>query len=171
MGTRRRHRHVQAQVQEWELELLRKVASAFDTPDRQELEAELSRKLLELKAKDLSHVRNWPAYLAKFLYNKASNWVRDMRALKKRTADDPDALPAALELNPEISLDQAAELRLAFAEAWRSLDPKLRRVWAILVEERGNQVRVATRLGVHRNTVRLWMGKIRQILLRQDFGM
>lgn len=156
-------------VETWELEMVQKVARAFRIFDRDELVAELSRKLVELKQRPPSDVQNWKAYLAKFLYNKASNWVRDTRNRERRVAraeTDEDWIGT---LPTGASLHSQEDLRIAFARLWRELDPELRRFWELLAQERGNQANVSRRLGIHRNTARLWIRKIPEILERHGF--
>ena len=152
-----------AQIERWELELVGKVASAFRTSEPEELEAELSKKLLELKPRLPGGIHNWRAYLAKFLYNKAANLVRDWRAREKRNRGEPD------ELGAVPSSSGQSDLALAFRPLWDELDPELRPFWTVLVEEGGNQVAVARRLGLHRNTVRLRIQKIRRLLEKHGF--
>jgi hypothetical protein len=52
--------------------LLRAVAGRFRTTERDELEAELARRLLALKRSQPLGIRSWERYIAKFLFNKAS---------------------------------------------------------------------------------------------------
>ena len=160
----------QREVQEWELEMIKKVAQAFRTDDRADLEAELARKLLMLKENRPSHIRNWKAYLAKFLYNKAANWVRDRRARERKRIQPswPGETGDELDVLGDRALFTASErdLSIAFREAWDELDDDLRRFWQVLAEEKGNQARTARRIGKHRNTVRLWIRKIKETLDR-----
>jgi DNA-directed RNA polymerase specialized sigma24 family protein len=159
----------------WEYELIAKVARRFRTSDRNDLEAELARKLLVLKNEKLSNIRNWRAYLAKFLYNKAANWVRDERARQRRKVDieaaeestTSDFLLDTIRRSPEPDND----LRIAFAPLWNGLDPELKRLWQVLVDEDGNQTRVARRLHKHRNTVRLWIQKIKRTIAKHDLQL
>jgi DNA-directed RNA polymerase specialized sigma24 family protein len=158
-------------VESSELEMVRKVTRAFRTEEPDELEAELARKLVELKRRSPSGIRDWKAYMAKFLYNKASNWVRDRRARQKREAMMELAeyeQHAAAGTSRTPSLDKH-DLQIAFAVAWADLDPSLRLLWAILLEEEGNQQAAARRLGKHRNTIRLWISKLRRTLTRHGF--
>src|SRR5437016_2358107 len=73
-------RRSRRQVHAWELILIDQVARRFSTTERDDLQAELARKLLMLKSLGHAHARDWNAYVTKFLYNKAANWVRDLRA-------------------------------------------------------------------------------------------
>jgi hypothetical protein len=75
-----------APIEPWEFDLIRKVARAFRTTEREDLEAELARKTLQLKRKEPTEIRDWKAYLAKFLFNKASNWIRDSRVKENKIA-------------------------------------------------------------------------------------
>lgn len=100
--------------------------------------------------------------------------MRDQRAKEAKSvsleksglkkADEEFALEDALPF-PELQHDE----RIAFSLLWESLDPDLQRVWAVLVEARGNQVEVARRLGIHRNTVRVRIRAIQLILKRHQF--
>jgi DNA-directed RNA polymerase specialized sigma24 family protein len=161
-------------IEPWELALVKKVAQRFRTQERDELESELARRLLDLKMHLPSGVRDWKAYLAKLLYNKAANWVRDQRAHEARSASlqeprkenfcETFTLEDVLK-SPELPHDA----RLAFARVWQELGPDLRHVWELLLQERGNQVEVARRLSKHRNTVRLWIREIHRALKRHGF--
>src|SRR5206468_2936296 len=113
-------------------------------------------------------------YLAKFLYNKAANWVRDWRAREKKSAflaeagEDrgAEALASGAAFR---SREENVDLAIVFTKLWNELDPHLRLLWNMLAEEQGNQTQVARRLGKHRNTVRLWVRRIKQILERHGF--
>lgn len=161
-----------AEIAPWELALIRTVAQRFRTMEREELEAELARRLLVLKLYPPRGIRDWRRYAAKFLYNKASNWIRDSRARERRavavdkTAGESETF-ALTDLLP--APEPRHDLRIAFAHIWKELDPELRAFWQLLLEENGNQLRVARKLGKHRNTVRLWIKKIRKILVSHGF--
>jgi len=160
-------------IESWELELISKVSRAFRTNDREELEAELGRKLLELKNRRPSDIRRWESYLAKMLYNKASNWVRDTRYRESRaigltesepTIDDSEErFTSSLAIVPRL---ENVDLAIILADMMEELEPSLKLLWETLVEEKGNQAQVARRLGIHRNTVRLWIRKIQELLER-----
>ena len=161
-------------VQSWELQLISKVALAFRTDDRDELIGELARKLAALKAHRPPGIRIWKAYLAKFLYNKASNWVRDDRARRKREA----TFESAQELTrcpSDVHLPAGdanhSDLTLALVAVWGHLDPELRRFWRILLEENGNRIAAGRRLRKHRNTVSLWIKRIQTVLRRHGFDL
>lgn len=160
---------------EWELDLIRKKASTIRTREREELEAELARRLIVLKGLSQSHIRHWETYVKGFLHNKTANWVRDWRArdARKVTIVELDEEESegylATGLSPS-SVEENLDLRIAFAAMWQELGPELRAVWETLDEERGNQTAVARRLGKHRNTIRLWIRKIHEILKRHGFG-
>jgi hypothetical protein len=59
--------------------------------------------------------------------------------------------------------------RLALARVFEELNPELKILWELLLEEKGNQASVARRSRKHRNTVRLWARRIEQILKRHGF--
>jgi DNA-directed RNA polymerase specialized sigma24 family protein len=161
-------------IARWELELISKIAKRFRTSEGDDLKAELARKLLVLKNTPSSHIRNWHAYVAKFLFNKAANWVRDERARQLRhgpieaTAETGESMH--LFPKSEFGLPgQNEDVSIAFAQLWRALDPELRRFWQVLAEENGNQVQAARRVGKHRNTARHYMQRIRAIARRHGF--
>jgi DNA-directed RNA polymerase specialized sigma24 family protein len=148
-------------VHAWELDLLKKVASAFRTPNRDDLDAELAKKLLELKRRRPTQVRDWRAYLAKFFYNKAHNFVRDERARARR-----EQAPREPQ-NP--SLDWKNDDLLVLDSVWRELSAEEQRLWSMLAECDGNQSRAAQKLGLHRNTIRARLGRIRALLSRRGY--
>jgi len=161
-----------AKIASWELALVRAVAGRFRTAEREELEAELARRLLALKLHPPRGIRDWRRYATKFLHNKASNWIRDSRARERRAValDKAAAEPETFALTDHLPAPEPRhDLRIAFAHIWKELDPELRAFWQLLLEENGNQLRVARKLGKHRNTVRLWIKKIRRILVNHGF--
>ena len=175
-GKHGRETSCSSKVEEWELELAEKVAKAFDIEDPEELTAELCRKIADLKNHPPSNVKDWKKYLAKFLYNKASNWVRDSRLRSRKhlplgPADlSVDADDEALSLESILpSIEESPEDKAAFKEVWDEMDPQLRELWLALAEEGGNQGKAAKRLGKHRNTVILWIRKIKDLLERHGF--
>jgi len=160
-----------AKIASWELALVRAVAGRFRTAEREELEAELARRLLALKLHPPRGIRDWRRYATKFLHNKASNWIRDSRARERRAMalDRPTGESETALIDLLSAPEPRHDLRIAFARIWKELDPELRALWQLLLEENGNQLRAARKLGKHRNTVRLWIKKIRKILVSQGF--
>src|ERR1041385_3481832 len=154
-GLFNRGRHTR--LEPWEFDLIASVAKQFRTHDPPELIAELSRRVLDLKSRPTSHIRCWPAYLAKFLWNKASDQIRDERRYQ--------GMSSATDYTRPIhgSASMTVEDNFAFMELWRSFDPELQRFWLTLAQEDCNQVRTASRLRLHRNTVRHRIERIRQI--------
>lgn len=158
------------QVEAWELEMIAKVASAFRTAQKEDLKAELARRLCQLKARKPAGIRDWKRYLAKFLYNKASNIIRSwrMREIKEQPYDVSDEIDFNNDaLNWLACVGPDRETALDFERIWQNIDPELRRFWQVLLEEGGNQTSVAKRLNKHRNTIRLWIKNIRALLKRQ----
>ena len=154
--------------------MIRKVANRFETTERQDLEAELARSLVLLKTGTPAHIRNWKAYIAKALLNRASNWLRDWRCRQSRNVPllPPGEEESAKGFMAEDALfarEADDDLRLALKLVCDELGPDLLRLWDLLIEENGNQRAVARRLGMHRNTVRLWIGKIRRVLKLHGF--
>jgi DNA-directed RNA polymerase specialized sigma24 family protein len=155
----------------WELTRIKVVARRFRTTERDELEAELARQLLVLKTRSVGQVRDWNAYLMKFLYNKAITWVRRSRSARRRNAAFVksniaiDGLPDRFARAARSQMD----LAIAFAAVWDELDLKARTFCRLLLEDPSSKARLARELGVHRNTVRAWAARIRRILLKHGF--
>ena len=161
-----KHDRGRLQVEPWELGLVKQVAHTYRT-DREELEAELFRRLTEIKVKHQSRAREWKAFLARSLYNAANNFVRDQNLRERRiqsseikdvehgTASMTDFLPA-----PEEPLD----LRIDLARLREEMSPELRDLWDLLAEEEGNISATAKRLGRPRKTVDYWIQKLKTIL-------
>ena len=164
-----------ATIDAWELEQIRLAAWRIRTNHRDELAAELARKLLALKIQQRSDIHNWKFFLTKFLRNKASNWIRDQRAREAKAVsldssreNDDEAVTSLAETLQSHEPDH--DRRIAFRLAWRELDAESRLLWKALLEEHGNQAQVARRLGLHRNTIRYQIKKIQQILRRHGFS-
>jgi RNA polymerase sigma factor (sigma-70 family) len=156
----------------WELQLVRMTAARFRTTEREELEAELALHLLRVKRFHRARAEHWKAYLAAALRNKASNWIRDRQRRERDRAhldvpvsDEESPTRADVVAGPEANED----LRAAFAALWEELEPRLRDVWEILLQEGGNQVQTAKRLNIHRNTLRSWVGRIQEVAARHGF--
>ena len=157
------------EIQTWELEMVIKVSRAFRTDEHDELEAELAGKLVELKYRMPSGIRNWKAYLAKFLYNKASNWVRNSRRRGRLEFSlRRDRGPMLISKAHSVE-EQEHDLRIALAQLRPELHPELRRFWDLLLQKRGNRSKAARQAGIHRNTARLWLLEIQQLLQRHGF--
>jgi DNA-directed RNA polymerase specialized sigma24 family protein len=151
-------------------------AQRIRTTERDDLESELARRLLQLKRYPPSRVRNWDAFVAMVLRHKAANWIRDrqtrevrMVALDESREQDDGAILALEDVltSPEPDKD----LCIDFARLWDGLDPELQTAWTMLGEENGNQSNVARRLGRHRNTIRSWVRKIRQSINAHGLGL
>jgi RNA polymerase sigma factor (sigma-70 family) len=149
------------------------IARHIDTPDREELNAELMLHLLHVKRTHRHRARHWRGFLRTALRNKALNWVRSeqtrrarLQPVQQRDSDpDPQEVLDQLVASPEPDL----AIRPALDEVLAALDPPLREFWQVLLEERGHQGRVANRLRIHRNTVRSWIRTIQDLLKRHGF--
>jgi RNA polymerase sigma factor (sigma-70 family) len=159
-------------LEPWEIALVHTVTAAIRTAERDDLESDLAIHLLRIKARWAGKARNWRAFAATALRNKAKNWIRDRQVAERKFAsldDVQDEQPRreSLERSARESIDQ--DVCIAVRAVWDRLDESLKRCWNVLLEENGNQIRAAQRLGVHRNTVRLWIGRIRNELQRHGF--
>src|SRR5919106_3752853 len=77
----------------WE-DLVKQTAARIRTPERLELEAELRLHLLRIIRSRKRRVRNWKAFLATALRNKAINWARDWQHRERRTTSLDRPVPA-----------------------------------------------------------------------------
>lgn len=159
-------------IQHWELDLARKVASAFRTSERPELEAVLTALLLELKVRRPAGVRRWKSYLAKALYNRASRWMRKSRTHEQRTQrlDEGTRNPEAALNEVLEQTSQKSDLEMSFSDAWKDLNSLDQLTCQVLLEEEGNHTAAALRLRIHRNTVRLRLKRIREVIERHGFS-
>lgn len=159
-------------IEPWEFIEIRRISLQFRCDDRQDLQAELASQLWLLKLHPPSGVRNWKAYLRRFLHNKALNTLRARRirskGLHNQTAefanDEREGVwnePTAPSSDTDLILDVAA--------ARKALPPKLRKVLDVLEKEGFNQISVAKRMGVHRNTLGAWLKAIRSTFARFGF--
>jgi DNA-directed RNA polymerase specialized sigma24 family protein len=145
---------------------VKQVVRSYRT-DEEELEAELLKRLLELKLKHQSRARNWKSFLARSLYNAANNFVRDQRP--RNTRMQPLEVEEEERHGPSLNQMLAApeeqvDLRVDLATLWEELSPESRELWVLLVDERGNVSAVAKRLGRPRKTVDYWISKLRHFL-------
>jgi Bacteriophage replication protein O len=152
-------------VELWELDVISEVASTFRTSDPAELRAELARKVLELKQKDLSHVETWRGYLRWYVGVKAIDFVKAERkeancfdSLDAPLSNDDESgtlLDTLLDGEPEIDSPLLSEVD------WSKLTPEQRDFCRVMIEEDFSHDAVAKRRGWHRNTVGAWIKKIR----------
>jgi DNA-directed RNA polymerase specialized sigma24 family protein len=155
----------------WEHCMIEKAALRIAPGDRDDFTAEMVRRLFELKRQDQKHIRHWKAYLGTLLRNEASDWhSRSTRTIPiVETEDEIDAagvLSAVLAF-PEVDRDRS----MAIAAVWKELRPELRRLCEVLMRSDvdGKHARAARILGIHRNTVRIWSTKIREVFERHGF--
>jgi DNA-directed RNA polymerase specialized sigma24 family protein len=159
------------QVAVWEIEVVQQVVHAYRT-DHEELEAELLRRLVELKIKHQARVRDWRAFLARSLYNAANNFVRNRRLRESRMQslepdDVLDATPALADLLA--APEEPVDLRIDLARLREEISPELRQLWDLLIEEQGNVSAAARKLGRPRKSLDYWIGKLRQLLKDRGF--
>jgi DNA-directed RNA polymerase specialized sigma24 family protein len=169
----RTRRAFYVRIEPWERELAAAASRRIDTRERDELKAELIRHLICLKSHPTPHIRNWRAFISVAMRNKASNWIRDQQAKDTRftSSDQPsgptDEASPLIEVLPFPEPDR--DQRIALARAYDDLDHALKTFWRVLLEEDGNQVKTAQRLGIHRNTVRARIREIQRVLIAHGF--
>jgi DNA-directed RNA polymerase specialized sigma24 family protein len=164
-----KHGQDRLRVEAWEIDVVKQVVHAYRT-DSEELEAELFRRLVDLKIKHQPRARDWKSFLARSLYNAANNFVRDknLRENKIQSLEpdyEQDTAPSLVELlaAPEEPID----LRIDLARLRAAISPQLREVYDLLSEEQGNISGVAKRLGRPRKTVDYWVQKLREFFKNQ----
>ena len=160
----------------WEAELIERVAGSHGTLDREDLAAELAWRLLILKRQPKPEIRNWRAYVFKFLRNKALNWIRRTRPRERMTVslDAPieEGSGSAFSLADLIASPEAdVDRRLAIEQTLDELPAELRMLLKLLVDERWNQIAVGRRLRKHRNTIRAWINRIRQAFIANGLAL
>ena len=175
MGSKRGKSDPEAAELREELKLLKKVARQFRTQDREYLETELLRRLAELKSKPKRHVRQWKNYLWTALWNHAANFVRDRPMIHKTHLDPVESRAAELEQDHASGvilsfLEPSLDRQVSFSEVWEELDPELRLLCELIEEKNGNQVAIARRRRIHRNTVRRWIARIRKVFKRHGYA-
>ena len=156
-----------------ELDLVRRVARQWNTPDRDELESELTVKLAEIYS-EKAVVDDWKRFLLTALNRSASNWIRARRRqLRDVTSLDshhpPNGERDASQAEIGAVFDVPIEDTLELEHLRRALPPHLRRVWDVLIAENFEQTKSAKRLGVHRNTIRNAIRQIRLVLTAHGF--
>jgi DNA-directed RNA polymerase specialized sigma24 family protein len=155
-------------VEAWEMELARRIAGSFRLGD-EDLKAELFKRLAEIKAKKLSAVHNWRAFLAQSLYNATKNFFRHENALRGQAKllfidDESGEDERSYAERKLIAPEDPVESRLHLGEVWAALTPEMRELAQVLFEEEGNVSSVAKRLGRPRKTVEYWIRKLRTVL-------
>lgn len=163
-------------VEDWELDLARKIAGSFKKSigdEAEELEAELFQRLLEIKHQKLEGIEKWDSYLAKSLYNAANNFL-NKRNTRGDRMESLDAIVREEEGDSPIPLEnildepiEDVDFQIQLSTALQSLSPELKDLWKILVEEDGNTSQVAERLGRPRKTVEYWIDKLKAILKKK----
>lgn len=146
-------------IKKWELNLVSKITSRYtNLPDKDELQAELYKKLLELKHKKIK-VKDWKSFLAKALFNASNDYLRKHNHHIKShiSLDDKDENGRSIEIiSPACNID-GIELKMIIEK----LSPELRALWDILMLEGGNITKVAKRLNKPRTTVNYYLDKLK----------
>lgn len=162
------------QLEPWEKRLIKTVAADYRTLDPEDLAADLAWRLLVLKRGRKPTIRNWPAYVRKSLRNKALNWIKKNRSREEKTTSLDATINADDETGNTLvdvlrSTDPDAERSLALKQALASLPSELHAALTILIEENWNQIAAGRRLHKHRNTIRVWIARIRGTLALHGF--
>jgi RNA polymerase sigma factor (sigma-70 family) len=161
----------QAGRHDFERELIRRVARRLRELEQSDLEAELWIKLLKIKSRPRKRVRNRTAYLRTALFRHAKNLLRDRPKTEKRKVSihEPDEEDSVSITGVVLSYrDSDLDNQIALRAAVQEFPPNLRFLWETLVQVGGNQVEAGKILGLHRNTVRLWLKQIEVILIRHE---
>ena len=144
--------------------MVRGIARSFKTFEQfDDLEAELLMKLADLKSSQPDHVEDWKSFLAVALFNAAKdcirkyrNWTKRAQSLESQDNKEDignqtweDRVPGQSEADPDFLIE--------WEPAWADLDPELKNLWQILMEEEGSITNTALRLNLPRKTVEYWI--------------
>lgn len=149
-------------IKAWEITLISQITSRYNINDKDELQAELYKKLLELKHKNIK-AKSWKNFLAKALYNAANDYLRKTNQHNKRyisigskhSNEDDDIGNIVIGSNIE-----DIELRITL----ENLSPELKQLWNVLMIEDGNISKAAKRLNKPRTTINYWYKKLKDEL-------
>jgi DNA-directed RNA polymerase specialized sigma24 family protein len=160
------HGEVCLAIEEWEMELAKRIAGAFRSTD-EELAAELLLRLAELKATARTDIRDWRAFLVRSLYNAAKNSIRrdDVRRGRHRSLDfmsRNDETTSLLEQLP--APPEPVPMHIGFADIRKELTYEMRELTDLLIENEGSISAVAKALDRPRKTVEYWITKLRRFL-------
>ncbi|MBV8896948.1 MAG: hypothetical protein JO051_10590, partial [Acidobacteriaceae bacterium] len=130
------YEQVRLPVESWEIKLARDVA-AFYRPHDEDLAAELYRRVAEIKAKQLTAVRDWPAFLAQSLFNAAKNVFRREDRLRRRFETlryrEEEQKTNGTDVDV-VAPERVAESRLLVRSIWSALSPELQQLACMLLE-------------------------------------
>jgi len=159
------------EVEEWEMELARRIAGTFRRND-EDLAAELLLRLVQLKAKERADIANWRAFLAQSLYNAAKNFIRHQDVLRRREQSWDHGRPDDDEPKSHFEERFAAPPESmppepSFSRMRAQLVPEMRKLADLLIDNEGNVSAVAKSLGRPRKTVEYQIEKLRAWLNKQ----
>jgi DNA-directed RNA polymerase specialized sigma24 family protein len=147
----------------WEKDQIEALAHGFEGLPTDELKGHLFAKLAELKRHPPADTRDWKSYCWHSLRNERSNFARWWQ---RRQAHEwsPSQIESVEEPGEEFFGYEASDedTRLAVRVALQTLPPEIRHCARVYEEEGYSQARTAIRLGKHRNTIRLWLQRIRE---------
>lgn len=153
--------------EDWEMAAINYAARLAREPQEQEeLRAELARKVLVLRSRPRTKVTHWKAYVTTSLIHEAKRWLILQRSGKSTVSLDADAfedtdhLPVSMLRRLSV---HEGDFGVAARQFWQDLRPEDQNLLILLEEASGNQVAVAKILGIHRNTVALWLKRIRKV--------
>lgn len=160
-------------IEPWEADLARKVAFRFSGDgDPDEIAAELLEHALRIKKRHKSKVKDWKAYLASSLLNRARKLLKP----KKRTLGQVLSLdesfaqePLAAGQGPLEAIEEADELD-RLLKLYEELDPKMQQLWDLLLKHGGSTSEVARQLGKQKQAVDYHIQKLRRILTGRGFS-
>jgi DNA-directed RNA polymerase specialized sigma24 family protein len=153
--------------EDWENDLLAWAARKAKLSDREDLWSELAIRLRVLKSDPPTGIRNRRAYIRTFLRNKALNWIRNQRRREALSLDQPIGgdYDEAFTLGETLGTPDSNHVeRIAWATALEALAPDLIAVLQEYIDANGNVSETGRRMGVHPNTIRARMNKIRRVL-------
>lgn len=163
-------------VSGWEIKIVEELSRQLGgAREREDLEAELLRRLAELRLMSRRGIRSWKDYLWISLRNHALNVLRRRPAWKEvsldaigRAREEGGAGMPAADLFPAREPDFDGQM--AWESAFQEFNPNLRRLWAALEKTDGKHAPAARLLRVHRNTIPRWIAQMRLILERHGLA-
>ena len=165
--------HSQAEIEDWEGKMIQIEVGRANTAEREDLRAELVRKVLALKNEWQPGIRDWKRYMARALRNERVSWIRKWIIKEKKHVNIIESKTHSEDF-PTGGVILSAQHRdlndeIAVAKACKELRPEQRLLLRTLDEADGNQALAARRLGIHRNTLRYRLRIIQRIFTRHGF--
>lgn len=153
-------------LESWELELARKIAWRFKSScDPEDIIPELQEHILLIKKRFKKRTKDWKAYLASSLLNRAKRLLRSRkRSILETPLEEAGACePLGSATDPAVTVESGGALE-RLLKLYEELDPQQQQLWDLLVEHQGNTAEVARRLKKNRQAVDYHVQKLRRLI-------